>query len=408
MAIQTTGNLSNSVRTKYMEKYLQAAEAARLYDQFATNVPATREQLDGLSPIQFPFLSDLPISTSTISETTDITPQTVRDAVLTITSTSRGDAIQWSEALDIRAYTDYAAARYAALGKQQMESVEWVAINAALQGNNIYRAVARASLDAGTTSHRLSYASAVAMQARLQGLKCPYFPLEMTGGRATWAMLGHVDSFYDLLQDNIIQTADQYQDKETLLNFEVARIGAFKIVADARAKVFGGAGADHASICATTLASSAQALSSIIVLTTLTNVTFGRYLTIGTEETGSTFYETNERVMVSASYSTGTTINIIGEGSNSNLRWDHAGGVAVRNADSVYPVLVGSNQSLYKVFAKQTGPYGEVVGPKVTGLADQFVSLAWKWYGNYVRLREGCLLRGEFSSSLDNVSSAFV
>ena len=410
MAVQTTSNLSNSVRTKYLERYLEAAESVRMYDQFSTPVgqAGVKEAIDGQSPVQVPFLSDIAIGTTTISQTADVTPVTQRDSVATITPTSRWGAIQWAEALDIRAYTNYGEARFKAIGKHQMETVDWLAAVAALQGANLYRAVARASLDAGTSGHRLGYAQALAIQARLQGMKCPTFPLEQTGGQSSWMMLAHVDAFYDLLQDATIQPIGQYHKGDMLLNFELGRVGAFKIVADARAKVFGAAGIDHASIVATTLASSATALATAIVVTTLTNITFGRYLTIGTEETANTWYETNERVMVSADYSTGTTINIIGESANSALRWDHAGAEAVRNADSVYPVAVGSSLSLAKLFAKEAGPYGEVIGPKVTGLLDQFTSLGWKFYGGYGRWREGSILRAEVASSMDNVSSAFV
>jgi len=151
-------------------------------------------------------------------------------------------------------------------------------------------------------------------------------------------------------------------------------------------------------------ASTRARLDKTITVTTTANITFGRYLTIGTEETGSTFYEANERCMVVSS--TGAVVTIIGEGANGGLRFGHDSGVAVRNADSVYPVAVGSSQSMAKLYASETGPFGEVVGPKVQGLADQFQSLAFKFYGGYGLWRENCIVRGEFASSLDNVASA--
>jgi len=39
MAIQQTSNLSNSIRTQYVAKYMDAAYGARFYEQLAIPVP---------------------------------------------------------------------------------------------------------------------------------------------------------------------------------------------------------------------------------------------------------------------------------------------------------------------------------------------------------------------------------
>ena len=119
----------------------------------------------------------------------------------------------------------------------------------------------------------------------------------------------------------------------------------------------------------------------------------------------------NERVAVSADYTTGLTINIIGEGSNGGLRFPHASGVAVSNSDSVYPVVFGGPASIGKLWAQGLGAgdpeaqgmgeFGVIIGPKRDGLANQFASIAWKWYGGYGRWNEAWVLRGEFSTRLD-------
>jgi hypothetical protein len=70
----------------------------------------------------------------------------------------------------------------------------------------------------------------------------------------------------------------------------------------------------------------------------------------------------------------------------------------------VYPVLYGGPGSLVKVFASEVGEFGQVIGPKEDGLANQWQSLAWKFYGGYGRVAENRLARGEYSSSLDNVA----
>jgi hypothetical protein len=122
-------------------------------------------------------------------------------------------------------------------------------------------------------------------------------------------------------------------------------------------------------------------------------------LTIGTEETGDTHYATNEEVVVDDSYTSGTTIPVIGEGSNGGLRFDHASGAAVRNADNAYPAVFGG-RSLIKAYAPETGAYGVTVGPQESGILKQFRSLGWKGYFGYGLVAENYIARSEHSSSL--------
>src|SRR5512139_1261185 len=101
MTNQTTSNLSNAIGTRYTTKYQRAAELARLYDQLATPVGAPQFELEtrrGLgSTYTFNFLGDMAPGSTAISEVTDITPQALKDATSTITPTSRGEAMKWSQ-----------------------------------------------------------------------------------------------------------------------------------------------------------------------------------------------------------------------------------------------------------------------------------------------------------------------
>ena len=99
--------------------------------------------------------------------------------------------------------------------------------------------------------------------------------------------------------------------------------------------------------------------------------------------------------------STTTISTFIGEGENGGLRFAHASGAAVRNADSVYSIVFGGPSSLVKLFAPEIGEFGQVVGPKKEGLLDQWASVGWKFYGGYARLTDNRVLRGEFSTSYE-------
>lgn len=403
MAIQTTSNLTNSIRTQYVGRYMRGAMANRLYDQFA--IPYTAfapgmsmsELMAGLS-VQVNFLSALTPGTTAISETADVTPQTLRDATASVTPTSRGEALQWSEKLSMQQYLDLDAARFEKLGENQAYSVDLLAQAAALQGTLVYRAAARASLDAGTAGNRASDALFARMQGYLQDLRVPSF-ITPEGGSQVWMALMHPYPFHDIRESGNVDSIGLYQNEGLHLNFELGQIGPFRLVVNGWAKVFYGAGADNTSNVATTLSADANALATTFTVASASNIAAGDWLAIGTEETANTHYGDNEKVYVTDVSS--TTITILSGGDNGGLKYDHASGVSVRNADDVFPISMGGPESLVKIYAEDIGEFGEVVGPEEAGILKQFTHVGWKWYGGYGRIVDSRILRVEVSSSYD-------
>lgn len=406
MPVQTTSNLSNSITNVYKGKYLMGAKAVRLYDQFATpytDLGADGKSMDELmrsTNIYVPFLSDMTPGTRAISQTADITPQTLTDATAYITHSSRGEALQWSQELSQTAYTDYTAQAYEKVGANAMESIEALAINAALAGTWVERYTARASLAAATAAHRATDAIFRKYDGMLQMLKAPGY-MNDDGSVQVWSAAMHPFVFHDISESGNVDAIGQYQQAGIHLNWELGQIGRFRLLSSPYAKVFGAAGLDHTTAVATTLTPEETALSTSIVTAADTTSEVGQALFwwIGTEETGDTFYPTNEPVKV-LSVST-TTVTILGTGPNGGLRYTHPAGTTVRDADSVYTIVFGGPQSLAKVFATDVGEYGQTVGPKTTGLLDQFNSLGWKYYGGYGRISEHRLLRFECSTSYE-------
>lgn len=398
MAIQTTNNLANAVRAKYDAEYLEALMARRVYDMYAAGIGETLRKLEAgpwlASSYIYNFLSDMTPSTTAISQTVDIIPQILRDATGSVSPTSRADALQWSELLDLQEYTGYGSARFKAIGKNEMEAIDLLAQDAALSGELVRRPAARASLDAGTAGHNFTDAAIAKMGAQVKQIKAPLFD------NGSLVVTVHTDAFYDLLQGgNVLTIATQLR-PEILINQSLGQWGDFSINATAFAKVFGAAGADNASVVATTLSTSANALATEIVVASASNIVAGAQMTVGTEETGATHYADNEIVYVADSYTSGTTIPIVGEGANGGLRFDHGSGTAVRNADNVYPAVFGGKASLVKVFASEIGEFGSAPILKESGIVNQFSTLGWKFYGNYGLVAENYIARGEYSSSL--------
>lgn len=402
MALQTTTVQSNAIGTRYALRYQRGAKAYRFYDQFAGNIMSDSqynlENRKGMgSSYTFQFASRMTPGTTALSETVDITPQIIRDATATVSPTSRGEAIKWTQLLSIESFMDEWAQRAEVVGWNAIETIENLAIAAALQGSLRIAGAARASLDAGTAGHLFTEAAVWQAGSLLGDLKAPSYVDE--GQRKSWMALYHTDANYDLIHGGNVVNAALYQDKSLLFNGEIGRISDFRLIATPFAKVFYGAGADNASAVATTLNdASALTLDTTVVITSGTNISAGRHIAIGTEETGSTFYDTNETIR----YVSGTTtVTFVGAGANGGFNYDHANGEAVNNNDNVYPVLYGSPSSLVKVFASDVGEFGEMVGPLMDGIAHTWQSLAWKFFGGYGRVSENRLIRGEYASSLD-------
>lgn len=404
MAIQTTTSPdANAFRTKYTYDYREAMEMVRLYDKYASPAGADQGDLEKAefmgTTYTYNYLSDMTPGTATVSQTVDVVPQVLRTATATVTPTSRGDAIQWAEQVEIQAYTNWGASAFKKVGKAAMESLEILAYTQAVTGGLVDLPAARASLDAGTSGHRWTDANIAKAAAKINLLKCP--PLVIAGQRRLMAT-AHSDAFLDLFSGGNVVSVGQYQNLNLIFDpyNELGEMHGFKLIISPWAKVFAGAGAANASAINTTLSSASNALALQLVVASASNVAVGMRCMVGTVETANTMQPLNEMVVVDGAWVSGTTIDIVGEAGNSGARFDHASAVAFKNSDNAYPVVYGSPESMVKVFSRQIGPFAKIVGPKTDGILDQFRTLGYKWQGGYGLPSDNYILRGEYSSSV--------
>lgn len=411
MTVTQTSTLTNSRRIQYLNDYMAGGIRRRFYDTIAAPISelsaaagAAQAMADLCKggTVRMTFLSDMAIGTTPLSEVQDITPQVLADAYTDVTVDMFGDAIQTSQKALIQHFTDYDSRSPQAVGLNMMEVVDFKAMEAALGGDLAYMyPSARSSLDAGSTLDYARDTRFAGVAARLSHFNCPGW--EGENRPTSWAALTDHFVLNDIAQTGNVQNVALYQDKEMILNNEVGRLHQFRIVASGYAKILYGAGADNTSAVATTVATAVTRLAKTIVVGTTANLAAGGWLNVySNEETGTTFYPSNERVKIASTYSlsdNGVTVPIVGEGENGGFRFAHAAGETVCNADSVHLIIFAGPKSLAKVYAPAIGEFGELVGPDVRGLANQWTHFAWKWYGGYGRPSENWLYRGEFSVS---------
>lgn len=398
--------LTNSVRTQYVEAYLDGLHQRRLYDQLATPIARNMDEISHGTSVQVPFLSDMAVGTTAISEIADVVPQALRDASASVTPTSRGEALQGSEKLLLTVFTDYQRQYAERVGFNAMETIDSLARDAATQGNLVHRdAATRATLDAGSTSNRADDQAFMKVSGMLQSLKVPGF-VDPAGGTMNWAAIMHPHVYHDILRSGNVVSIGQYQKASILLDHELGMLGPFRLVSSPWAKVFYGAGAANAKAVATELkgdgaGGTIPALSKVVTVSVTSSLEQGKYLNvIETLESGNTHVSNNERVVYVSD--TAKVMTFVGEGANGGFRFDHTGGTTtLTNNDSAYSVVFGGPQSLVKVFSPSIGEFGQIVGPKRDGVLEQFYTLGWKFYGGYGRIRENGLVRGEFSVSYE-------
>ena len=398
--MDTTATLTNSLRTRYQNDYEAFLSAERVYDRLAKPVGDEMSRFIKGNEITIPFISKMDIGVDDISQVADLTPQELVDADVSVTPTSRGEVLQQSELLRIQNYAENFEEKIFQIVKENaLESIDLVAQGIALKGSLFHRATARASLNAGNSAHRCTEAEFDKAGATLSEFKVASgIDAPIGVGNAMFALI-HGDIYYDIRTGGNVVSIAQYQKPEIIFNNELGFLAPFRIIVAPWSKVFGAAGLENDSEADTTLSAAATKLDKTITVASNSNLTAGRYITIGTEELAATHYETNERVKV-ASVS-GTEITIVGQGSNGGLRHNHANGVAVRNADSVYPAVWGFKGSIEKWWDPKTGEFGMLVLDETQGFVKQWLSDGWKWYGQYARIVENRLVRGEYASSLD-------
>lgn len=406
MTVTQVSTLSNSLRVQYLNDYQQGAMRRRFYDVIAAPIDelsaaaGAAQAMADLSrggTVRITFISDMAVTTTPLSEVQDIAPQVLADAKADVTVDMFGDAIQTSQKALIEYFTNYGSSSPAKVGLNMMELVDFKAMEAGLAGSLVYRDAVRNKLDAGSTTHRATDSVFANIAARLSQFNCPGF--EGEGRPTNWIALTDHFVLNDIAQAGNVVNVAIYQDGDMVLNNEVGKLHQFKIIASGYAKIFLGAGTTSGTNISTTLSSAAARLATTIVVGSTTSIVADMWLNLwNAEETGSTYYPDNERVKV-ASISTGNSIAIVGGADNGGLRFAQASGRVVNDADSVHTILFGGPKSIVKVYAPEIGEFGELVGPKKQGLAEQWTSFAWKWFGGYGRPSENWLHRAEVSVS---------
>lgn len=399
MTVTGSAALTAQIKPVYDSDFFMQSQAMLYWDQLSD----LRKQMDGMGGISYnyPILANLPPSVGVLNELQDVTPIPMSSAELSVTLYEHGSAVQVAEYAVATSYADvYKQAAYAN-GYQLAESFDNLVRAVAGQGSLMLRQNSRATraLIAGksTAADRVTPEYLQRLVTIARGMRMPFYE------DGSYCTVIHPFVHHDLSLSTTINAMAVRQTPEMLFNGEVAYWYGLRILVSSNAKGFYGAGAvDAVASAATTLASAVAAGSNTISVANATNIVAGQWIAIeDAGETGNTWSDTNELLLVTGVNGTDITVAALdpGPGITGGVRYAHPSGTTVTNDNSVYPIPIMGPNSISKVASTFTGPFGRTT---VTGPFDylgRFLAFGWYAIVGWNRTLEGWILRGECGSS---------
>jgi N4-gp56 family major capsid protein len=405
MATTGTAALSAEVKAMYDADFYIQGQSMVYWDQLADLKGPIMNGQRGISQ-NFPIVESNQPNYVALDELTDVPATQMRANEVVVTLQEYGGAIEVTKFLVATAYADVYKQAAFINGYNLAESFDYIVRAVAGQGSRVLYQNGRTSRSqfAGQTT---AADTAGVKFLELLGIFARSFKMPLYEDNAVCTVI-HPFVFYDLLQDTTgggVRAMSQYSHPEILFNGELAYWAGVRIIVSSNAKGFWGAGAALGSAASTTLTAPINVGDATIVVAANTNMVVGQWLAIRDgNETGNTWFDTNELFRITAISGTSITGFMLdpGPGDAGGARFAHASGGAgpvITNANSVYPIVILGPNSVTKAASSWTGPYGETV---VTGPYDRlgrFLTFGWYAIVGWSRTRNAWLLRGEVGSS---------
>lgn len=355
----------------------------------------------------FPVNERLALVTSTLSETSDVTPVTQAPTEVSVTIEQYGNAVQKTYFLDATTYTDAHRMVADQVGENMAHSMDKIVRTKALANTyTYYPAGCTARTDLDSTNDVPIYGEVTQLTEYARSMEIP--PLD----DGTYVTIVPFAGAAELKKITEITAVSEYSDPQMIYSGmselkgnehfpgELFKINNLRVVAHNYGKVYLGAGSTIRT--ATTLNGAVSAGDTTITVTTDNSLAVGDYLTIGTVESGTTRQATTEQVRVTGVGNT-PVINIQGAGTGSDnfgLKFAHDSGATVTCGTNVFAMPVFGKDSLVGYYDGDLGIEGQTyVREHQSVLPEQFWNYSWKWLGG-VGIVDKYVLRGEFATSM--------
>ena len=394
MADAYTGSSTLDFSKAAYDRMAYFALRPELYFDQAADVQPTAQSMPGAS-VAFTIVNDLPIQSSALTETTDVSTVALSDSQVTLTLAEYGNAVLTTAKLRGTSFVDIDPVVANVVGYNAGVSIDTIARAALDSGTNVMYAsglgattlnssvTARSSVATGNTISALDIRAA---RARLRSQNVPTF-----GGMYVGYI--HPDLVADLQGESISGSNIQgwraphvYAQPNEIWTGELGAFEGVRWIETPRAPYFQGAGASatvgtYTMVTATTGTFTGNAPAYGAALTTKSG---------GVTVTGT----------VTVTDVQSNTFTVGGTGSVT-LAGDNTVTVAAAGVN-VYGTLIVGRQALAKAHSlvDGNGAFPHVVPGPITDRLRRFVPLGWYWLGAYGIFRQASVIRIESASLL--------
>ena len=390
-----------------------------LYFDNVADVKPTNQSMPGTS-VTFPIVSDLPIASTPLNETTDVTPQSISESNVTVTLAEYGNAVVTTAALRGESYVEIDPIVANVIGYNAGVSIDEVARNTLEQGTNVqYGSKGFAGSAATTRAGIVNTVSSSTYQtlhaADVRGAKAFLRSNNVPNFNGFYTAFIHPNAAYDFTSETGSAT---WRDPHTYSQpgeIWAGELGAFegvRFIESPRSPRFAGAGAGGSSLTlyadntgTTTFTAGAVTAYFTAASTNLNNsgnpqvgdvVTTAGTFTGG----GTTATVTSVSISSTTAYASSLTLSLAVVTSGATT-------LSKGGAD-VYGTLFLGRQSLAKAWSMVDGNTEQphVVPGPITDTLRRFVPWGWYWLGGYSIYRQASVYRIETISTLTNSDPA--
>jgi N4-gp56 family major capsid protein len=400
MAITKAADLTNSVVTSYQKNYYMISmDNPGVWAQFIDWQTPISESGGAGSSFDFPIYGETDLAESALTEDADVTPESISDDNVTVTPYEYGKvfAVTKKARYTSRTNLDQVMGKLTAMNR--VNSIDRILRRAACGRGSSYPTQTilandgstMVSLDKGTAGDLVDYAFLMdlAAYAASQGVE-PF-----NGGG--FLSIVHPRLFAEIKQLTEWKSIGYYQDSMNIYGSieKPITLAGITFVPSRMGRLFLGSGT--AAQAATTLTAAANKGATTIAVADGTGLSAGNYATIGTLETESVNPGSNlEQVyIVSSNASSGAatlTIRANGVADDFGLRFNHAAGESVVEADNVAAIpLIGKN-SLLGVYGSDTGKYGKALERDDIDIMKRIKHYGWYWFGGVGVIQKNIVL----------------
>jgi N4-gp56 family major capsid protein len=190
MTTTTTSVLSNVVKTAYDRMLYFDLRSQPTYDMICDVKPALQAMPGNV--VTWNIMSNLSAATSTLSETSDVSPVTLATSTVSATLAEYGNAVELSAFLRATGFIDVDEGTLNVLGYNLADSLDQVAVGILDQGSNVRYAGAAAGRSSLTPATLITAADVRYITAKLRGNKA------VPRKQSYYVAFVHPDVSYDL------------------------------------------------------------------------------------------------------------------------------------------------------------------------------------------------------------------